>query len=145
MGWKFRSLNEVDPTEGTVTLVKLDGMSHCVCFCAPLVFGSSANVCLVASRRLNLKGDGKDDGIILIPQPTNDVNDPLNWPKWKKVMAILAICIYSSVSEWQVTGVATAIVQIEKYFKSNLNETSTGLITWNLFALGIGVSSLALH
>jgi hypothetical protein len=92
-----------------------------------------------------LKGDGKDDGIILIPQPTNDVNDPLNWPKWKKVMAILAICIYSSVSEWQVTGVATAIVQIEKYFKSNLNETSTGLITWNLFALGIGVSSLALH
>ena len=41
MGWHFRSLNELDPTEGTVTLVRLDGMSrNCVYFsffCAPHV------------------------------------------------------------------------------------------------------------
>jgi hypothetical protein len=32
----------------------------------------------------NLKRD--ENGIVLIPQPSDDVNDPLNWPRWKKEM-----------------------------------------------------------
>lgn len=27
---------------------------------------------------------GKNSHIVLVPQPTDDPNDPLNWPKWKK-------------------------------------------------------------
>ena len=27
---------------------------------------------------------GKDSNIILSPQPSEDPNDPLNWPRWKK-------------------------------------------------------------
>lgn len=29
-------------------------------------------------------GTGKYSDIILVPQPSDDPNDPLNWPKWKK-------------------------------------------------------------
>lgn len=29
---------------------------------------------------------GKDSHIVLVPQPTDDPNDPLNWPTWKKHM-----------------------------------------------------------
>jgi hypothetical protein len=28
-------------------------------------------------------------GLVPIPQPSDDVNDPLDWPKWKKLPAIL--------------------------------------------------------
>jgi MFS family permease len=37
-------------------------------------------------------GRGKNSDIILIPQPSEDPNDPLNWPQWQKdlQMAVLA-------------------------------------------------------
>lgn len=31
-------------------------------------------------------GVGRDSHIVLVPQPSDDPNDPLNWPKWKKHM-----------------------------------------------------------
>lgn len=29
-------------------------------------------------------GTGKNAHIVLVPQPSDDPNDPLNWPTWKK-------------------------------------------------------------
>ena len=29
------------------------------------------------------KGTGRNSHIVLIPQPSNDPNDPLNWPLWR--------------------------------------------------------------
>lgn len=29
---------------------------------------------------------GKNAHIVLVPQPSDDPNDPLNWPQWKKHM-----------------------------------------------------------
>ena len=29
-------------------------------------------------------GKGKDEHIVLVPQPSDDPNDPLNWSRWKK-------------------------------------------------------------
>lgn len=38
-------------------------------------------------------GTGKDVDIVLSPQPSQDPNDPLNWPHWKKevIVAILSL------------------------------------------------------
>jgi MFS family permease len=33
-------------------------------------------------------GAGRNKNIVLVPQPSNDPNDPLNWPKWKKLTAL---------------------------------------------------------
>lgn len=30
--------------------------------------------------------DGAESEIILQPRPTNDPNDPLNWPRWRKYL-----------------------------------------------------------
>ncbi|THH31940.1 hypothetical protein EUX98_g2249 [Antrodiella citrinella] len=30
------------------------------------------------------RGTGRNEHIVLIPQPSDDPNDPLNWPQWKK-------------------------------------------------------------
>ncbi|KAH8651840.1 major facilitator superfamily domain-containing protein [Tricladium varicosporioides] len=42
------------------------------------------------------RDNGKNSDIILVPQPSDSPNDPLNWPKWKKNMAYFSIC-YSTM------------------------------------------------
>jgi MFS family permease len=46
-------------------------------------------------------GTGRFHHIVLVPQPSDDPNDPLNWPQFKKVSAIMIIalgsCLYASV------------------------------------------------
>lgn len=37
------------------------------------------------------RGSGKDSSIILVPQPSDDPNDPLNWSSTKKFMIVLII------------------------------------------------------
>ena len=41
----------------------------------------------------NLKhGTGKDSHIILAPQPSEDPNDPLNWPQMRKDLSLAILC-----------------------------------------------------
>src|SRR5271170_6857533 len=41
----------------------------------------------------NLKhGTGSDSHIILAPQPSADPNDPLNWPRFRKDLALAILC-----------------------------------------------------
>lgn len=47
------------------------------------------------------------DKVVLIPQPSDDPRDPLNWPMWRKVLATLPLCItvftgYSTAFNGQV-------------------------------------------
>lgn len=36
-------------------------------------------------------GTGKDAHIVLAPQPSEDPNDPLNWPKYQKELNLLVL------------------------------------------------------
>ncbi|KAH7347957.1 major facilitator superfamily domain-containing protein [Pyrenochaeta sp. MPI-SDFR-AT-0127] len=46
------------------------------------------------SSVINLKrGTGKHRDIILIPQPSDDPNDPLNWPYYQKLMIVVIIVL----------------------------------------------------
>lgn len=38
------------------------------------------------------RGTGKNEHILLVPQPSNDPNDPLNWPIWQRDMVLLLYC-----------------------------------------------------
>src|SRR2546423_9752153 len=41
----------------------------------------------------NLKhGSGRDSHIILAPQPSEDPNDPLNWPQMRKDLSLAILC-----------------------------------------------------
>lgn len=35
------------------------------------------------------RGTGKYQHIVLVPQPSNDLNDPLRWPLWQRDLAML--------------------------------------------------------
>jgi hypothetical protein len=89
-------------------------------------------------HRLNLKGKGDD--IVLIPQPSDDINDPLNWPSRKKLFVFLPIILFAALGNWVTAAPGSAIVLLMKEFHTNLSKTSTDVSTWCVFALGIGVS-----
>ena len=38
-------------------------------------------------------GTGKDAHIVLSPQPSEDPNDPLNWPMWRKELIIVILSL----------------------------------------------------
>jgi hypothetical protein len=41
---------------------------------------------------------GSDAHIVLSPQPSEDPNDPLNWPKWKKELIVAILCLGSMLN-----------------------------------------------
>jgi len=43
-------------------------------------------------------GTGKNSHIVLNPQPSEDPNDPLNWPAWKKEVIIAILCLGSMLN-----------------------------------------------
>ena len=49
-------------------------------------------------RRIDLSklkhAKGKHSHIVLVPQPSDDPNDPLNWPVWKKHLVCCSIFLY---------------------------------------------------
>src|SRR5436190_23352635 len=97
--------------------------------------------CLVtdcASETHRLKSKENSD-IVLIPQPTDDPNDPLMWPAWKKTVAMLSILWFSGMGGWIVAGVGPALVIIGNEFEKELAETVRGVINWFVLLLGIGV------
>jgi hypothetical protein len=40
------------------------------------------------------KGTGRNAHVVLIPQPSDDPNDPLNWPIWQRdlILLLLTVC-----------------------------------------------------
>jgi len=119
--YTFRSLKELDATEGTVKLV--DGSS---------IFRYT----LLIAEALRLK-TRKD--IVLIPQPSDDINDPLNWPAWKKSLAFSTILVFTLLCTWAIGGVGAALVLLMTEFGKDLNTTVTGLVSWSILTLGVAV------
>lgn len=51
------------------------------------------------NQRINLKhGTGKDSDMLLVPQPSDSPNDPLNWPIWKRDLTLLILCLAAAVA-----------------------------------------------
>ena len=70
-------------------------------------------------RQLGLSDDAKlktakDGTTVLIPQPTDEAQDPLNWPAWKKHVTLLAICIAGAMGDYgSATGAITLLPQAQ--------------------------------
>ena len=78
-----------------------------------------------------LRGDNiqttPDGKTILIPQPTSDPNDPLNWSQLKKHMILLVICVGSFMPDYvSSTGIVILLPQT-KYVHSVCQRASRAL------------------
>ena len=81
----------------------------------------------------------QNSDIVLVPQPADDPNDPLNWPAWKKNMALIAALFSVFLPAWVVGGVGSGLLLVIEDFDSTLNATVDALVTWPALLLGIAV------
>lgn len=83
-------------------------------------------------------GTGKSAHIILVPQPSDDPNDPLNWGHWRKDWIFLNICIGASMLVNVPNGlIKAAIYQLTTIFDRSLTDIAA-LAGYVLLAIGSG-------
>ncbi|KAF6815062.1 major facilitator superfamily transporter [Colletotrichum sojae] len=80
-----------------------------------------------------------ESGIILIPQPSDDPNDPLNWPLWKRdlITFILSITAIFATALGPILAANTVTVALD--FRKSF--TQVALLT-GYFLLGVGAAAI---
>ena len=76
-------------------------------------------------------------GRVLIPQPSDDPNDPLNWSVWKKRSILIMLAVASFTCDYSAaTGASALLAQAEQWHISPniVNHATAG----NTFMLGAG-------
>lgn len=76
----------------------------------------------------------------MIPQPSDDPNDPLNWPVWQKNAAFYSVIFFSALANWVISGLGVGIVQVSIEFNKDIGDVVQNTISWCVLTLGIGVS-----
>ncbi|KAI0386114.1 MFS general substrate transporter [Hypomontagnella monticulosa] len=104
----FKSLKELDPSEGTVQLY-------------------SGNI---SQQHL---GDGDT---VLFPQPSADPNDPLRWSKWRKHAVFLSICLFACLNNLNGTVLTDSFLTISEQLDVSVTEAS-GLLSWVVLIQGL--------
>lgn len=61
--------------------------------------------------------------IILVPTPSSDPKDPLNWPRWFKTYTAFAVCLAMIMCNYLAAGPTLAIVETAQDFFPDWQET----------------------
>ncbi|PNP42807.1 hypothetical protein TGAMA5MH_05550 [Trichoderma gamsii] len=72
--------------------------------------------------------DQETNAVILVPTPSSDPNDPLNWSKWRKYYVAGVLCLTMAVCNFLAAGPAIAMVPTAMDFYPNALANGT-LIT----------------
>ncbi|EHK22453.1 uncharacterized protein TRIVIDRAFT_54136 [Trichoderma virens Gv29-8] len=81
-------------------------------------------------------GDGK---IILDPQPEDSVNDPLNWPTWRRDCALLSLGFYCMIGGGMTPIIAAGFTNVAHDFDVSVERVP---LTTGLYMMGLGVGSV---
>ncbi|EPQ53290.1 MFS general substrate transporter [Gloeophyllum trabeum ATCC 11539] len=95
-------------------------------------------------------GKGRNAHVMLVPQPTDDPNDPLNWPQWKKHM-VFFVLVYGTVICGALGPLVSAdVVNLAVEFHTSIQAISRALgsslaaalaiatVVWSTLAVKIG-------
>jgi len=77
--------------------------------------------------------------IILVPQPSNDPNDPLNWPLWRRDLILLTLSLLSVIASTLSPLLAADTLSLSLYFGRTF--TDVALLT-GYHLLGVGIAGL---
>lgn len=81
-----------------------------------------------------------DDGkIILDPQPEDSVNDPLNWPTWRRDCALLFLGFYCMIGGGMTPVIAAGFTNVAHDFNVSIERVP---LTTGLYMMGLGVGSV---
>ncbi|KAL1837356.1 hypothetical protein VTJ49DRAFT_3967 [Mycothermus thermophilus] len=80
--------------------------------------------------------DGK---IILDPQPEDSANDPLNWPSWRRDLALLSLGLYCMVGGGTTPILAAGFTDVALEYGVDVHDVS---LTTGLYMMGMGIGSV---
>lgn len=79
---------------------------------------------------------GHNSDVVLVPQPSQSPNDPLNWPLWKKDLMLFIICIDTAVVGAWGPMISPGFAAMSKQFHMSYNALNGGL-GWGVFVIGV--------
>lgn len=74
--------------------------------------------------------------IVLVPQPSQDINDPLRWPQYKKHLAFSCSLGLTFLTNFTFDGPSSGFENITLYFNIPIGRTA-GLLSWFVLSLGL--------
>ena len=80
--------------------------------------------------------DGK---IILHPQPEDSMNDPLNWPSWRRDIALLSLGFYSMLGGGMTPVLAAGFNKVADQYGVSIPKVA---LTTGLYMMGLGLGSV---
>jgi len=81
------------------------------------------------------RGTGRDAHVVLIPQPSDDPNDPLNWPRWKKEACFWTLTFGASLDGALAPLVSPGYVLLSTQFGVSIDEVAS---SFGALVLGLG-------
>ncbi|OJJ34128.1 hypothetical protein ASPWEDRAFT_114166 [Aspergillus wentii DTO 134E9] len=134
-----------DEVPGTVLLLASDrneplGMRHQ----PPRVSASSLPTSYPPSRSSSRtpvpsKKRTADGQIVLDPQPDDSINDPLNWPVWRRDAALISLGFYCLMGGGMTTILAAGFNQVAATYEVTTQKVA---FTTGLYMMGLGVGSV---
>ncbi|TIA05390.1 MFS general substrate transporter [Aureobasidium pullulans] len=79
------------------------------------------------------------DGIVLEPQPDESLNDPLNWPKWRRDCALLSLGFFCMLGGGMTPVLAAGFVNVSETYGVSVPQVA---LTTGLYMLGLGLGSV---
>ncbi|RMZ90129.1 hypothetical protein DV736_g2652, partial [Chaetothyriales sp. CBS 134916] len=89
---------------------------------------------LESAQHLKTTADGQK---ILIPQPTDDPNDPLTWPLWKRDAILAALCLVAVLSTVASPLLAADSTTLAILFATTFNDAAL-LTAYHLVGVAVG-------
>ncbi|RPD64560.1 MFS general substrate transporter [Lentinus tigrinus ALCF2SS1-7] len=81
-------------------------------------------------------GTGRYAHVILIPQPSDDPRDPLNWPSWKKEACFWTLSFGTSLTGALSPLVSAGYVLLSKQFNVSVDDVTS---SFGILLLGLGI------
>ncbi|KAL2263826.1 hypothetical protein VTK26DRAFT_4874 [Humicola hyalothermophila] len=87
----------------------------------------------------NAKKKTRDGKIILDPQPEDSANDPLNWPAWRRDLALLSLGLFCMVGGGTTPLLAAGFHDVATEYGVSVSSVS---LTTGLYMMGMGLGSV---
>ncbi|KAF3482283.1 member of major facilitator superfamily multidrug-resistance protein [Arthroderma uncinatum] len=82
-----------------------------------------------------------DGNIVLDPQPEESMNDPLNWPVWRRDLALLCLGFYCMLGGGMTPILAAAYNEVSVEYGISFHKVA---LTTGLYMLGLGLGSVVM-
>ncbi|KAK3306130.1 major facilitator superfamily domain-containing protein [Chaetomium strumarium] len=83
-------------------------------------------------------GTGRFKDVILVPQPSDDPNDPLNWPQWKKELILFIVGLSAAVVGAYGPMLSPGFVDIARDLDITIDVLAQST-AWLILTIGLGL------